>query len=303
MKTIVTAGWKGADIDVFACAVAYAELLRLEGFEAVAVIPGSFTASVTPSLLELNAPYETSYTPDGSEQFVLVDISDPRHFAQFVDHSRITEIYDHRYGYENFWQEKLGENSHVEMVGSCGTLIWEEFKKRDKNNQISSCSAKLLQASIVSNNLAMKSELTTERDTHAFEELKLITGFDEKWVTSYYLEQEASLFSNFEEYVKTDTKKIDTKYGDFVVGQIEVWEGKIVIDKYSEALKSIMEQFESTPWMVNIISVGNGYNYLYTTHKVAKDILEKSLGVTFDGNVAKTDKLLMRKYLMKLLQS
>lgn len=303
MKTIVTAGWKGADIDVFACAIAYAELLQLEGLEAVAVIPGSFTASVTPSILELEAPYMTSYTPDGSEQFVLVDISDPKHFAQFVDHDRITEVYDHRHGYQDYWKEKLGKNSHVEMVGSCGTLIWEEYKKRDKDKKISKHSAELLLASIVSNNLAMKSELTTDRDIESYRELLEITGLNESWIASYYLEQEVALFSNFKEYVKTDTKKIDTKYGDFAVGQIEVWEGKIVVDQYSDALNSIMEQYEPTPWMVNIINVGYGYNYLYTTNSTAKEILAKEFMVTFDGNVAKTDRLLMRKYLMKVLQS
>jgi len=76
-QTIVTAGAKGADIDVFACAVAYAELLRLEGHEATPVIADSFTSSVTPSILKWGAEYKTEYEPDGSENFVLVDISDP----------------------------------------------------------------------------------------------------------------------------------------------------------------------------------------------------------------------------------
>ena len=81
------------------------------------------------------------------------------------------------------------------------------------------------------------------------------------------------------------------------------WEGKIVIDQYSDVLDNIMEQYEPTPWMVNIINVGYGYNYLYTTNLAAKNILEKELSVTFEGTVAKTNKLLMRKYIMKVLQS
>jgi inorganic pyrophosphatase/exopolyphosphatase len=303
MKTIVTAGAKGADIDVFACAIAYAELLTLEGKEAIAVVCGSFTASVTPSLLNLNAPYETTYTSDGSEQFVLVDISEPKHFAPFVAHEQIHEVYDHRYGYQDYWKEKLLEHSHIEMVGSCGTLIWEEYKKRNQKNQISSHSAKLLLASVVSNNLALKSELTTDRDILAYNELMDITGLNEDWVSEYYREQEKILFTHFTEYVEADTKRIDSVYGEFVISQIEVWNAESLLDQFGDILEVVMSRFEPSPWVVNIINVGLGYNYFFSNHEVAKTIMEESFGVSFEGNFAKTDKLLMRKYLMKVLQT
>ncbi len=303
MKTIVTAGGRGADIDVLACAIAYVELLNLEGIVATAVIPGTFTASVTPSILDLKISYEKSYVVDGTEKFVLVDISDPKHFAPFVDHERIVEIYDHRYGYQDYWKERLSENCHIEMVGSCGTLIWEEYKKRGKSNQISFESAKLLLASIVSNNLAMKSELTTLRDISAYDELMKITALDEAWISSYYLEQEASLFSNFKECVEADTKQIETKHGDFIIGQLEIWNGESFIQEYSTTLQDIMNQYDPTPWFVNICVVRNGYNYLFTNHEGAKAILEKTFNVSFTGSVAKTKTLQMRKYLMKVLQS
>lgn len=303
MKTIVTAGGRGADIDVFACAIAYAELLNLEGVEAVAVIPGSFTASVTPSILELSAPYKKSYATDGTERYVLVDISDPKHFAPFVDHERIAEVYDHRHGHQDYWKSKLGENSHIEMVGSCGTLIWEEYQKRGVSDKISHESARLLLASIVSNNLAMRSELTTPRDIAAFNELLEITGLNETWVSSYYVEQEASLFSSFEEYVEADTKRVETKHGDFVIGQLEIWNGDTFVAQRSEALSTIMKQYDPTPWFVNISVVSGGYNYLFTNHETAKQILSETFDVTFSGNIARTEALLMRKYLMKVLQS
>jgi inorganic pyrophosphatase/exopolyphosphatase len=164
------------------------------------------------------------------------------HFAPFVAHERIAEVYDHRYGHQDYWAEKLGENAHVEMVGSCGTLIWEEYIKRNKSDQISLVSAKLLLASVVSNNLAMKSELTTPRDISAYNELLKITGLDETWVSSYYFEQEASLLSNFKEYVEADTKIIDTRFGDVAIGQLEIWNGDSFIEQRSEALGTIMEQ-------------------------------------------------------------
>ncbi|MEK7462110.1 MAG: hypothetical protein AAB618_00860 [Patescibacteria group bacterium] len=303
MKTIVTAGAKGTDIDVFACAVAYSELLSLEGIESNTVIPGSFTSSVTPTVLDWGALYETTYTPDGNENFVLVDISDPKHFATFVAHDRISEVYDHRSGHEEFWKAKLGDQSHIEMVGSCGTLIWEEFKKRGKEHLISATSAKLLLASVVSNNLALKSPLTTDRDRVAHEELSDIAGLGEKWIYEYYLEQEKILLDNFETYVVNDTKKIETSYGDFVIAQIELWDAKSLLETRADELGNIMDAYEPTTWIVNIISVSEGVNYIYTTHPQAKEIIERALGVSFTRDVATTDSLLMRKYIIKVLQS
>ena len=303
MRTVVTAGEKGADIDVFACAIAYAELLTLEGQESVAIIPGAFTSSITPTILAWNAPYDSIYTPGKNDGFVLVDISDPKHFASFVENEKINEVYDHRYGYQDYWEAKLGKGSHIEMVGSCGTLIWEEYKKRNKNAHVSSRSAKLLLASVVSNNLAMKSELTTDRDMLAYTELKAITGLDEGWVSDYYHEQEETLFSHFTEYVLADTKIVGTTHGEFVIAQIEVWDDGTILSEYSNTLEASMKQYEPAPWMVNISIVSGGYNYLFSTHEVAKKIIENSFGVTFTGNVAKTEKLLMRKYLVKVLQT
>jgi inorganic pyrophosphatase/exopolyphosphatase len=303
MKTIVTAGAQGADIDVFACAVAYSELLSLEGLESIPVIPGSFTSSVTPTILDWGALYETTYNPDGNENFVLVDISDPKHFATFVAHDRISEVYDHRSGHEEFWKAKLKDQSHIEMVGSCGTLIWEAFKRRGKANAISPTSAKLLLASIVSDNLALKSPLVTKRDRSAYEELSLKTGLSTDWISAYYLEQEKILLDEFHTYVQNDTKKIETSYGDFVIAQIELWDAKALLETKPEELINIMSIHEPTPWIVNIISVSEGFNYIYTTHAQAKEIIERALGVSFTGNVAITDSLLMRKYIMKVLQS
>jgi inorganic pyrophosphatase/manganese-dependent inorganic pyrophosphatase len=302
MKTVVTAGEKGADIDVFACAIAYAELLILRGIHATPVVGGTFTASVTPSVLAWGAPFETTYTPTGSEHYVLVDISDPQHFAPFIDHNRISEVYDHRYGFETYWQEKLGSDSHVEMVGACATLIWEQYKKWNQESAISSHAARLLFAAIVSNNLALKSELFTERDQQAYEELKAITQLSEDWVAAYYEEQEAILYANFSTYVDTDTKQISTPQGDFIIGQIEVWNDNLLERKGTE-LERLMLQHEPIPWMVNIINVAKGYNQIFSTNPTAQKIIENTFGLPFTNNVATTNKLLMRKYLMKRLQS
>lgn len=302
MKTIVTAGAKGADIDVFACAVAYAELLRLEGHDVLPVIADSFTSSVTPSILEWGAEYKTEYEPDGSEQFVLVDISDPDHFPAFVSHDRISQVYDHRHGHENYWQERLKEKSHIEMVGSCGTLIWEQFKKHEKETDISMTSAKLLLASIVSNNLAFRSPLTTERDSSAYADLSAMTGLSDEWIAKYFLEQEKILLDDFEQYVRADTKVFKISEDDFAIAQIEMWDAANLLNTKQNELDAVMAEFEPTPWIVNILNISKGFNFVYSKSPRGKELFEQKIGFTFEGDIAKTDDLLMRKYLMKVLR-
>lgn len=302
MKTIVTAGAKGADIDVFACAIAYAELLRLEGHEAIPVIAGSFTSSVTPSILKCDAEYKTEYESDGIESFVLVDISDPDHFPTFVSHDRISEVYDHRYGHEDYWQERLKENSHIEMVGSCGTLIWEQFKKRGKEKDISMTSAKLLLASIVSNNLAFRSPLTTERDKSARADLSAMTGLGDEWIAEYFIEQEKILLDDFERYVRADTKVFKIAEGNFAIGQIEMWDATDLLNTKRAELDAIMAELEPTPWIVNILNISKGFNFVYSKSPRGKELFEQKVNFKFDGDIAKTDDLLMRKYLMKFLR-
>ena len=302
MKTIVTAGAKGADIDVFACAIAYAELLRLEEREAIPVIAGSFTSSVTPSILKWNAEYKTEYEPDGSEGFVLVDISDPDHFPAFVSHDRINEVYDHRHGHEDYWQERLKENAHIEMVGSCGTLIWEQFKKRGKEKDISMTSAKLLLASIVSNNLAFRSPLTTEPDKSAYADLSTMTDLGDEWIAEYFLEQEKILLDDFERYVRADTKVFKIAEDDFAIGQIEMWDATDLLNTKQTELDAIMAEFEPTPWIVNILNISKGFNFVYSKSPRGKELFEQKVNLKFDGDIAKTNDLLMRKYLMKILR-
>lgn len=300
-KIIITAGAEAADIDVFACAVAYAELLRLQGNDAIAAISGSFTMSVTPSILEWNANFERGHNTVESDNFVIVDISDHTHLPAFVDVNKVVEIYDHRYGFEEFWKSKIPQGTHIEMVGSCGTLIWEEFKKRGFDQKISPVSAKLLLASIVSNTLNFKVSITTERDIKAYDELCGITGLDNQWISEYFEEQEGILIADFKTYLKTDTKTFKTPLGDFVIAQIELWDASQVIETKTTEIQEVMQEYQNIPWILNIPNISQGFNYIYSTSEPAQMIMKEKLGIEFTNNIAKTKKLIMRKEIVKIL--
>lgn len=299
--SIVTGGAKAADIDVLACVVAYAELLTLEGKHGIPVIAGSFTMSVTPSILEWGAKHEKEHNTQADDNFVLVDISDPEHVPAFVAIDQVTEVYDHRAGHEDFWTQKLGSNSHIEMVGACGTLIWEEFKKRNHRQNISNIAAKLLLASIVSNTLNFRGPITTERDRLAYAELKEITGITDEWVSAYFLEQENVLFADFKNYLKADMKTFETSFGEIAVGQLELWDVGTSIQARTSEIDEAMREYSPRPWIVNIPNISKGYNYIYSSNTQGQRIVEEKLHVRFTNNFARTERLMMRKEVMKVL--
>lgn len=105
---VVTSGQAFADIDAVACAIAYAELLTLEGRKAQVVFPGTLNNSVTESIKSWGLTYQTAPTHTESE-YVLVDVSDPEYIASCAKEKIITEVYDHHPGFESYWEQKIGD--------------------------------------------------------------------------------------------------------------------------------------------------------------------------------------------------
>lgn len=203
--TVVTTGQAFADIDAVACTIAYAELLRLEGRTAEALFPGTLNKSVTPTVRAWDLDYRTEPSAADAE-FVVMDISDPKYFAVAANAGTITEVYDHHPGFEEYWQGRLGEHSHIELIGACATLIWEEFEKRGKANEISRLSARLLAVAILSNTLNFGAVITDERDRRAFETLWQRSELPNTWIAEYFAEQEAAVAENVTQTIIDDTK-------------------------------------------------------------------------------------------------
>jgi nanoRNase/pAp phosphatase (c-di-AMP/oligoRNAs hydrolase) len=56
---VVTSGEAFTDIDAFACAIAYGELLKLEGSNVEVVLPGPLNHSITPTIRSWNFEFKT----------------------------------------------------------------------------------------------------------------------------------------------------------------------------------------------------------------------------------------------------
>ncbi len=299
---IVTTGQAFADIDAVACAIAYAELLRLEGKSAEVVLPGTLNNSVSDSVRAWGLEYMTAPTHPDAE-YVLVDVSDPAHIADCAKTGTVTEVYDHHPGFETYWQEKIGSNSHIEPIGAAATLIWEEFKKRGQAEKISDKSAKLLAVAILSNTLNFGAIITDQRDNTAFAELQNIALLSDEWVALYFTEQETSISENVRQAIVSDTKVLTLSDIPFTltIGQLELWDGSLFLKNNHEDIQSALESFGHDHWIMSIPSLSEKKNHFYTKNEEVKKLFAQGLSITFDGDFAASPRLWLRKEIIKTL--
>src|SRR3989344_1441560 len=171
-KMVITTGEAVVDIDAYACVIALGDLYNLQGKSYLSIV-GPLNHSVTAKVLAFPTNYSQTYSQNKNDRFILVEFSEPAYIPKFItNESRICEIFDHHFGYEKYWKEKIGDMAHIEKVGACATLIYEEYEKAGLSNKISVTCANLLYTAIVSNTLNFKSFVTDKRDTHAFEKIK-----------------------------------------------------------------------------------------------------------------------------------
>ncbi len=306
MKPIViTAGEPFTDIDALSCAIGYQDLLRLEGKTALAVLPGPLNQSVTASIKAWGLDFATM-PPKGEIDVVLVDISNPDYIASFANPENVMEIYDHHMGYEQFWSSKIGKSAKIEFVGAAATLVWEEWVARGFANQIIPKTANLLYTGIVSNTLNFKASITTARDHRAIKELSHYTDLPDDWIAEYYREQERSILSDIVAATSDDTKveTIPNLGLTITIGQLELWEGSALVGDYLDlAVDAVREKAKGGDWFITSPSISEGKNYLYVPTEKLRVLLRETIQANFDGEIGSTQKLWMRKEILRALQS
>lgn len=205
---IIAAGESYTDIDVLACAASYHEFLQLQGINSTVVLPGVFNKSITTDVKLWFTDYKTSPGEFSDAVFIIVDISEPDHLAKFIDQEKIIKLFDHHFGYEDYWKERYGNNAIIEQVGACATLIWEEFKEFGYENSITTESANLLLTAIISNTLDFQASVTTFRDEQAAQQLQRYTKLPRDWTSKYFSEQDLYAMAHPYDAVKDDTSGI-----------------------------------------------------------------------------------------------
>jgi inorganic pyrophosphatase/exopolyphosphatase len=231
---VVTSGRRNNDIDGLACVFAYEELLKKSNIEVTHYLVDSFTENI-PQMVK-----EFGYTPNtktpvlnDDTRFVIVDISQPEYFPDFIAIDKIDKIFDHHFGYEIYWQDRIGENSHIKEIGACATLIYEEWVKAGMLPTISQLSANLLITAIISNSLNFKASVSKEEDKEAYKSLMEYGTVSTNWPEVYFSTVSSNIYANPVGALQKDTKTFEIEGKTVNIGQLEVWESsKLFKDGY-----------------------------------------------------------------------
>lgn len=294
--TFVTAGATYLDIDAYACMIAMEELLRLQGMEAVAWSDAPCNYSVSPSLMQDGLVCKER--PSGNGQYIIVDVSDPEYLAQSVQLDRVAAVYDHHVGFEAYWQERIGDNAHIEFIGAAATLIYREWKKAGLQDRMSPATARLLTAAILDNTLNLTSANTTEEDRNAFQALCLIAELGAHWRAEYFSEVQRIVEQDLKNALLGDLK---TVRGNHVlppyVAQLCVWDADSILAR----LEEIRNWFSELPetWMINIIELKHCRNYFVCDDSEHQRKIEAVFQVSFVEGTARTGVSYLRKELIK----
>ena len=292
---VLTVGKSYIDIDGYASSIAYRELLKLQGIEAKFVSNASLNYSITDSLKN-NSFAIDKYNISSIDKFIVLDLSNPMFFPEFVKEDNIIEIIDHHPGYEEYWDNKLHEKSIIEKVGSVATIIVEKYEKLNLLDKINIDVAKLLMAAILDNTLNFTAEITTQRDKEAYKKLELKTkeyNYDE----IYFNECQKYIENNLEESIHNDIKiQKNSKKIPEVLGQLTIWDTNILLKKI-DVLRKIMESYNND-WILNIISLKDNKSYIICSNDKVKSMIENILDCYNKNDILVKDPAILRKEIM-----
>lgn len=295
---VVTSGISYLDMDAYAGCIAYAELLCLQGHEAVAASGAECNSSVPQSLRGLGQKF-FPYTPKTEDAFVLIDVSDKDFFDPLVAEDRIVEVIDHHAGFAEYWKETLGSNAEIELVGAACTQIFERWQRAGLLSRMSRGSAALLAAGILDNTLNFQARVTGDRDRAAYVWLEHSAGLPADWPARYFLECQAAIESDLEAALRSDCKTLKpSPYLPGAFAQLAVWDAQSILEKNSRILTATLRALHED-WVLNLISIGEGKSYFVSDNPLSRKKITKLLGCSFTSSVADAGRVWLRKEIFK----
>ncbi|MBQ9014275.1 MAG: DHH family phosphoesterase [Bacilli bacterium] len=293
---VITVGKSYIDIDGYASSIAYRELLRMKGIESKFVSNAVLNYSITYSLKSI--PYSVDdYWIDFNDKYIILDLSNKSFFPEFVDENNIVEIIDHHPGFEDYWNNILGDNAIIELIGSVATIIIERYEQEGLLDRMDKDIAKLLMAAILDNTLNFTANITTSRDRIAYKKLEsLINEYD--YASTYFSECQKYIEDNLQESIKNDMKvqRINECLPE-VFGQLTIWDAEELLHK-RDFINQIMNGY-GNKWMLNIISLSNNSSYIIYSNDEIKSKLRQLLDCYDKNGSLIISPAMLRKEIMR----
>jgi inorganic pyrophosphatase/manganese-dependent inorganic pyrophosphatase len=296
---IITSGASYLDIDAYACCIAYAELLNLQGVPARAVSSAQPNASVSQTVLGWDATFD-DYQPTLDDEFVMVDVSDYYHFDPLVVRERVVEIIDHHPGFEHYWAQKLGSAADIRPIGAAATQVFQRWQAAGVLLQISVQSAALLATAILDNTLNFTGQMTTPADIEAYADLASGAKLPADWPRQYFLECQASIESNLAAALAADSKRMKPESNlPCFFAQMTVWDADTLLQKHRPMINGWMAS-QGDDWLLNVISIRDRKSCFLAPAEVSQQKLNRLLPLDWQAGLAVRAPSILRKELLKL---
>lgn len=294
---VVTSGSAYLDIDAYAGCIGYAELLNAEGEEAVAASSAPLNESITTRLRGLGRVAANAQSK--GNEFVVIDVSEPNFFDPITQSGQVVEVIDHHPGFEQFWQDRLGDRAQIEEVGAACTQVVERWQTARKLGLMTPQTAELLSAGILDNTLNFTAQITSERDHAAYKLLQQIGGLPEDFAARYFSDVQSAIEADLKTAVINDAKQLkDIPKLPEYMGQLVVWDANTIISQRLEDVRAAMNSL-ATDWGVNIVSIAKANSYFLCSAKEAEAQLASLLGIEFKDGISNPHPIMLRKEILR----
>ncbi len=288
-------GHKNPDTDSICSAIAYAELKRRLGTDAIPARLGEPNPETKFVLEKFGfSPPELIESADG-KKIVLVDHSDKAQSVDGLENAEIVEIIDHH---------KIGDITTPNPifflalpVGCTATVVKLLYDYHGV--EIPKNIAGLLLSAILSDTVIFKSATTTEKDIKAAKDLARIAGVDN--INAYGIQIKSKLSNvdalSAEEILKRDFKEFDMSGNKVGIGQIELVDLNLIEKRIPELISTMKDLKEKESFngiylmLTDIIKEGT----LLLAVVDDDGVVEKAFGKRLSDNRVWLEKVMSRK--------
>lgn len=287
------------DLDGVACAVAYSEILNLQGVSAKPWYKDEPDAEAR-HLIDTckGVIYATNSEVTEAEKFILVDASGLEGLPAEVNPQNIIEVVDHRF-HHNAQTLFLNAKIQIESVGAAATLIVEKFVQ---NNIIPSINSGLmLYGAIHSNTQCLKGTITSQRDKDASAWIEKNISIPNNFLEEQFEARRNDLIKDLDASIKRERKEYSHPTGEYAISQLEFHGSGKLLYKKLETIKTIIDRL--TPrTALNMVDLDANCSYVFIPDDNLKEVFTDKVELFFDENIAKANGIILRKQIVDKIQ-
>lgn len=291
---VYVVGHKNSDTDSVTSAIAYAELKKTMGMDAVAASQGDMNPEAKMVLEKFGFAAPEQLNDAAGKQVILVDHGDIAQAPDNIGDAELIEVVDHH---------KIGDITtnapiffYTKPVGCTGTVLKELYE--NNNVEIPKNIAAIMACAIISDTVLFKSPTTTEEDKKAVEGLAKIAGITDIDGLAMEMFKAKSAVEGVpaKDLLFRDYKDFDMAGNKIGVGQLELVDLSLVDnirDDLFKAAQEVKSEGRHSVFLMLTDIMKEGSDLMAVTDDPS--IVEKAFGVKLEGQSVWVDGMMSRK--------